>query len=288
VKGVLIPILLAGVIWTGHAQDSAAVVEGYRVRPEWDTRSTLSVVTVGAMYAGTAVDAYFSWWRDTEKPFSFMGHEEQNWLSGAHRGIDKPGHFYGTYVMFTLSRNLLLWGGHSPSSALWWSAGLAMFNSLEIEIGDGFSAYGFDYQDLLFGLGGVGYGVLQAEVPFFRNFNFKVSYWSRKGFTSPINFTSDYDAMTIWLTADVHRLLPERAASWWPAWLNVAVGMGVDDGERRREFVVGFDLNVPGLFHTDNQDVYLGQRLLDVLHWPAPALKFTEGRGPKSYLFHLR
>jgi hypothetical protein len=287
VKGIL-PIVLVVVVWTGYGQDSAAVVDGYRVRPEWDTRTTISVATVAAMFGGTAVDAYFSWWRDAEKPFSFYRHEDQNWFTGAHRGLDKPGHFYGTYVMFTLSRNLLLWGGHSPSTALWWSAGLAMFNSLEIEIGDGFSAFGFDYQDLVFGLGGVGYGILQSEVPFFRNFNFKLSYWSRKGFTSPANFTSDYDAMTVWLTVDMHRLLPKPVSTVWPAWLNLAVGMGVDDGESRRELVVGFDLNLEGLFTSESQDLLLSQRMLDVLHWPAPALKFTEGRGPNSYLFHIR
>jgi hypothetical protein len=161
-----------------------------------------------------------------------------------------------------------------------------MWNGLQIEIGDGMSQYGFDYQDLVFDMGGVAYGMLQSEVPVLQNFNFKFSYWSKKGFTSPANFTQDYDAMTIWLTVNVHNLLPTSMDKYWPEWLQIALGYGVDDHETKREGVIALDLNFEA-FKTENDNVRVAEKLLDLMHVPAPAVKFTERTPPKYYLFHL-
>ena len=272
----------------GAAQDSLEVTDGFRRVDGGSTKKTIATAMVGTIVTGTLIDSYFTWWATAEKPFSFLGHTDENWLSGAHNGIDKPGHFFGAFCMFRIVNNMLLWGGYDRSTAFWWAAGIGLWNGLEIEIGDGFTAYGFDYQDLVFDVAGVGYGMLQSQVPFLQNFNVKFSYWSKKGFTSPANFTTDYDALTIWMTVNVHNLLPTSLDKYWPAFLRLAVGYGVDDNETRREVAVGLDLNIESLFSPSNEDWLLTTRIADVLHLPAPAVKFTQGKVPRYYLFNLK
>lgn len=264
-----------------HAQEPYA---GYNRQDISPFRRAASVGIVGIVGLGIAVDSYYTWWKDANKPFTFF---TEPWFNGPHKAIDKFGHMYGTYLTFKGLRNVLLWGGHSPEASLWWAAGIAAFHSVQIEIGDAFSPYGFDYQDMLMGLFGVGYGMLQTEVPFLDNFNFKVSYWSQKGFTTPANFTSDYDAMTVWLTANVHNLMPETMRDYWPEFIQLAVGYGVGWGETRRELVIGLDLNLEA-FTTNDDTILLLERSFNNIHWPAPALKLTEGKGPVSYMFHLK
>ncbi len=287
VSRVLSLLLLFGMART-CAQDSLVVTNGFRETDGASTKKTIATAVVATIVTGTLIDSYFTWWKTAEKPFSFLGHDQENWLSGGHNGIDKPGHFFGAYCMFKITHNILLWGGHNPSVAFWWAAAIGMWNGLEIEIGDGFSPYGFDYQDLVFDLAGTGYGMLQSQIPFLDNFDFKFSYWSKKGFTSPANFTQDYDALTLWLTVNVHNLLPTSMESYWPSFLQLAVGYGVDDQQTRREVVIGLDLNVESLFNPSSDDLLLAARIVDVLHIPSPAIKFTQGKVPRYYLFNLQ
>jgi len=272
-----------------HAQtDSSAHAvlpyEGYSRENITGLRKGFAGGVVGFVGVGMIADAYFTWWKDAERPFSFYNGK---WFSGDQLGLDKLGHFYGTYLEFKGLRQVMLWGGYSPSASFWWPAAIAMFQAIEIEMGDAFTPFGFDPEDLVFGLAGVGYGMLQTAVPYLNNFNFKVSFWPAKGFTTPANFTSDYDAMTVWLTANMHNVLPGSVGESWPEWLQVGVGYGLGWGASRREFAIGLDLNLEG-FHTSNDHVLVVERCFNNLHWPAPALKLTEGKGPVWYGLHLK
>jgi hypothetical protein len=90
------------------------------------------------------------------------------------------------------------------------------------------------------------------------------------------------------MTVNVHNLLPTSLDKYWPAFLRLAVGYGVDDNETRREVAVGLDLNIESLFSPSNEDWLLTTRIADVLHLPAPAVKFTQGKVPRYYLFNLK
>jgi len=269
-------------------QDSLSVplqlVDGYRPEQFTPARKTISVGLVAVLSLGILADSYYTWWKDAEKSFSFY---TESWFDAPHMGIDRLGHLMGAYATFKIGRNVLLWGGHDPGAALWWAAGIAAFHSLEIEIGDGFSEYGFDYRDLLMGFTGVGYGILQTEVPFFNNFNLKFSYWSNLGSKTPASFVSDYDAMTIWLTANVHNLLPASINRYWPEFIQLAVGYGVADNQTRREFVIGFDFNLEA-FAPCNNDMLLIQRTLNTYHLPAPAVSFSPGKEPMWYGLYFK
>ena len=275
---VLLFPVLCGAQWEGLE------TEGFTTTPEWTSRKYVATGIVGFVVAANLADAYYTWWKGAEKPFSFY---KDGWFNNDHLGIDKVGHFYGTYAFFKGIRTTLLWGGFDRSTAFWWGIGIGVFHAFEIEIGDGFSTYGFDVTDLTCGLLGVAYGVAQTEVPFLQNFDFKVSYWSNTGFRSPANFVSDYDAMTVWCSFNVHNLLPRGADHYWPKWLNIAFGYGTGGGETRREFLFALDLNLSG-FSSDSEDIRYVERTLDLVHWPAPGVKFSPGAAPEYALFLLR
>ncbi len=259
-------------------------MDGYRPEQFTPARKTISIGLVAVLSLGILADSYYTWWKDAEKSFTWF---TEPWFDGPHLGIDRVGHLMGAYATFKIGRNVLLWGGHDPGAALWWAAGIAAWHSLEIEIGDGFSEYGFDYRDLLMGFTGIGYGILQTQIPFFNNFNFKFSYWSNLGSKTPASFVSDYDAMTIWLTANVHNLLPASVNRYWPEFIQLAVGYGVADSQTRREIVIGFDFNLEA-FAPCNNDMLLIQRTLNTYHLPAPAVSFSPGKEPMWYGLYFK
>lgn len=282
-RQLLIILLFACSLQLARSEDSIPAYDGYQRGQISTLRQGFGLGLVGLLSAGILVDSYYSWWKDAEKPFSFYS---EGWFDGAHLGIDKMGHFYGAQTTFRLAHQFLLYAGWSPGKALWWSAGLAAFHSLQIEIGDGFSPWGFSYEDLTMGMLGISYGVLQSEIPFLRNFTFKFSYWSG-ALKSPANFTNDYDAMTIWLATDVHNLLPQSLDGYWPKFLQIAVGYGVGWERTRREFVFALDFNLEAITPCSDE-MLLGQRVLNTMHLPAPAVKLTTGKGPLWYGAHLK
>ncbi|MBI5472673.1 MAG: DUF2279 domain-containing protein [Ignavibacteriae bacterium] len=267
-----------------HAQDSLRVTDGFSVKPEFTGRKIVATSAIGGLFALSAYWCYDSWWRNAGGGLHF---KTDNWLNGYASGIDKVGHFYTSYFYYHLFRNIMLWGGYEQSTAEWWALGGATGFAVIVEMGDGLTpSYGFDYQDLIFNLGGVGYGFLQSRVPFLKNFNFKWSYVPSDGYRFPIRLVEHYDDHTYWLTCNVNNLLPDAIEPYWPDWLQLAVGMGVDDHWTKREFVFGFDLNLESLFHTENEDVLLFEKTVNMFHIPAPAIKFTEGKRTQYYLFH--
>jgi len=96
--------------------------------------------------------------------------------------------------------------------------------------------------------------------------------------------TDHYDAHTYWIALNLPAVLPERWRGAWPAFLQPAVGYGVDRHQTRREFVVGFDIDIESL-SVKNPELELVEGILGPIHIPEPALKFTEGGSPRRYLF---
>jgi len=238
---------------------------------------------VGGMLGFSLAWSYDSWWKESGTPFFF---KNENWWNGEHRGVDKAGHLFTSYFYFHTIRDIMLWGGYRPSTAFWWGAGSSMFFALAVEIGDGLGGVGFDYQDLAFNSAGLAFGMLQTHYPFLKNFSLKWSYVPPDGFEFPPRFTKHYDGHTYWLAFNVHNLLPAPARKFWPEFLQLAVGYGVDDNMTKREIVVGLDFNIEAI-SAPNEDVLLLQRFVNRFHLPAPAVKITEEKEPRYYMFHL-
>jgi Predicted periplasmic lipoprotein (DUF2279) len=281
-KRILLCLILS--VTLARSQDSLTVTDGFHVKPGMGPRKIASTVAIGTLFGLSIYWCYDSWWRGSHQPFTIIA---QDWLDGYARGIDKVGHFYTSYFYFNLFRNIMLWGGYEDNTASMWAMGGTALFALVVELGDGFAPYGFDYQDLTFNLGGVAYGYLQTKIPFLKNFNFKWIYAPREGYHFPVRLVEHYDDHTYWLTCNVNNLLPDALEPYWPDFLQIGVGMGVDDHQTRREFLIGIDLDLESIFRTDNEDWLLLEKTVNKFHVPGPAIKFTETKKPLYYLLQL-
>ncbi len=264
------------------ARDSLQTILHADEATGWSARKIIATGAVGGLLAGSLVGSYNDWWKDAAEPFHFV---DDGLFNNYSLGIDKVGHAYTSYFYFHCFRNVMLWGGYDSSAAFWAAGGTSALFALSIEIGDGFSPYGFSLYDLAFNMGGLGYAMAQVGVPFLRNFQLKWSYVPVGGYRWPPHFTDHYDAHTYWLAVNVHNLLPGEWRGYWPECIQLAVGYGVNKGYTRRELVIGLDLNV-GAFTLENPELRLLQQTVDLIHLPSPAVKMTEGERPRWYLVH--
>ncbi len=242
-------------------------------------RKDFSLAVASSIFVTTLMDSYYAWWKDNFRPFSFSTPpKERGWFNEPRSlGIDKIGHFYSSYFFYRTKKNVLLWGGYDERSATWISSAFTGAFALLIEVGDGFSTFGFDYQDLVFNLGGLGYGILQDQIAFLRNFQVKWSYFPPEGFDLPPRFSEHYDGHIYWLAFDLHNLLKRPLGSHWPDFVRPAVGFSVADGGTRREFVIGLDFNLDFLFDRNNENWELVRNTVQMIHTPAQGAKYSPG-----------
>jgi hypothetical protein len=286
--GIAVALLLLMITTTLQGQNAEGRTEGFTTNDSLTVKKIVGISAVSAVLFASVVDSYFAWWKDSLRSFSF---NYDDWFN-----TDKVGHFFTSYFFFHSFRNLMLWSGHQPETAFWWGVGLAAFFGVTIEVGDGLSHFGFDFPDLLYDFAGVGYGMLQTQWPWLRNFKPKFGYYPSDGYRIPIRFTDHYRDHTYWLAVNLHNLLPESLRPYWPEFIQPAIGYGMDGWYRNssgtssefREFVVGLDFNL-GAFTVKNEELLFLQREIDMFHLPPmPAVKFTREKAPEYKLLYLR
>ncbi len=263
-------------------QDSTYSFNGFKQENGSPTRKLVASGIMASIIGTSVVWSVDAWWQGRSHPFNF---HNEGWFNDYSLGVDKVGHAYASYFYFHTFHNVMLWGGFDPSTALWWGAGITELLALFLEVGDGFSTFGFSYEDLLSNTLGVTYGLLQVKVPFLQNFSLKWSYIPA-GQRDALNFTQHYDAHTYWLSCNIHGLLPDEWKDYWPRFVQLAAGYSVDANQTRREGVIGLDFNLE-IFPAPNPDILLLQKTINMFHVPAPAIKLTERKEPRYYLFHL-
>lgn len=244
------------------------------------SRYSLSRVAAGGLVGGSLVYAAGVWWVNDYRGFHY---DPSPWWS-SDMGVDKEGHLFTCYYMFHAVDDILLWGGHDSTSAFWWALAASAAYGPAIEIGDGFSQYGFDINDVGADLAGVAYGALQHTVPYFRNYELKWSlYYPLNRHSFKINDLYDYHLY--WISARVHDLLPSGAKPYWPDWLQVAVGFGTWN-HARRTYVLSFDYDLEKI-PIEGDTATLLKKLFNIFHAPAPGVKFRRGASPEWQLLLL-
>lgn len=116
------------------------------------------------------------------------------------------------------------------------------------EVADGWYN-GFSTTDLAVDAMGAGYAVAQAYVPMLRHVTPTLSiapqaFLSKNGPTAAL---TDYAHQTLWLSANVHDMLPESAAKVWPAAVRLSAGRRAYGGNTPSDFVVGLDIDAERL-----------------------------------------
>ena len=93
----------------------------------------------------------------------------------------------------------------------------------------------------------------------------------------------------------MHNLLSESAQAYWPKFLNLSIGYGgeniygrppwapgpeiVSSGTPARKFVISLDYNLSSLSTTTDTWTAL-KHIFDLFHYPAPAVRFVQGKSP--------
>ena len=242
----------------------------------------LPAAIVGGVYIGAFVwlhnEQANAWWADQRGEF----HIQDDWEYALQ--VDKAGHFYGGYMASYLISEGLLTTGMSWDAATVWGSVAGLMYQTYVELEDGYARdWGFSPSDMVSNTLGAGYFVAQHYVPFLQNFTPKWQYvpsdWLGKNtINHSTTFIDDYNGSTFWMSANVHNLLPEAAAGYWPRWLNIAVGYNVygvglpDPRDRERRYVVALDYNLVELLPDGHGLWNWFRQGLNMIKLPAPAI----------------
>ena len=274
---ILLSILLGGEICAQTPPDSVNASYGF-----W-SRHNLATVTTATLVGGMFVYGAGVWWVNDFRSFRFW--TAPHGFFNPYLEIDKVGHAYTGYYIYHAVDDILLWGGRDTNEAFWWATGLSAFHAFMVEVGDGFSEWGFDYRDMLSNWTGITIGVLQEKVPVFRNLDVKWSlYYPLNRHAFIINDLYDYHIY--WLSFKVNNFLPQSVEPYWPDWLQVAFGYSSADHGNSRDYILSFDYNLE-MIPIEGTDINLVKKLLNMFHAPAPGVKFFPGRHPEFQLLLL-
>lgn len=243
---------------------------------------------IGAVYLGTGIEIniyqHNAWWSSDRTSF----HLQNDWVYALW--LDKVGHFYAaTLLAHTFSAGLEAGNVSLEQSAIYGSV-LGMAFQLYVEVEDGFGAqWGFSPGDAYSDVLGSGYALAQYYYPFLKNFQFKFSYYPslkmREGLHKGIAI-DDYEGQKYWLSMKMKNLLPQSIAEYWPSFLDLAVGMGVENlngrGGGQQEFYIALDFDAESIPLYGKGWQFI-KNTLNYFHFPMPGIRIT----PKAAFFVL-
>lgn len=198
-----------------------------------------TAIGLGAVTYGTALYLLNNtWYKDFPRESFHFFDDWHEW-----KGMDKAGHVYTTYFEAHMVQQMARWTGLDQRKSAWVGATTAILLQSTIEILDGFSSqWGFSWTDFGANIAGAGLFLSQdllwneqrIHAKFstdFRQLNTTTASMSDAiqerrleifGETWPEQMLKDYNAQTVWLSFNIHSLLPKSKV---PPWLNLAMGM---------------------------------------------------------------
>lgn len=163
--------------------------------------------------------------------------------SGEWLQFDKVSHALSSYYASMYASELLQWSGVKAETADFAGAAIGTGLLMTVEVLDGFSAkWGASLSDMGANIFGAGFFLTQERLFNDQPLRLKVSSWPRsyKGFDPQVQeraqelfgntfmetLIKDYNASTVWMSLNLHSL---TRLDFWPRWLNLAVGYGVQN-----------------------------------------------------------
>ena len=227
-----------------------------------------------SMITLTIDEAYY---QDNRVKFQFAKNIDGNltWFDNRHRAMDKFGHVFSTSLFSQNIYFLSRWSGYSnkTSSVLASSISIGLLGAMEVWDAH-FESWGFSVGDFIANVAGGVYPVAQYNIPFLQNIDYKMSYdfITEK---SPDHGIHDYENMTFWLTVNPRGLSDSKIISWFPNWINIAAGIGLDSyNNQKRDFFIAMDYNLKRI-NTNSLLLNHFIAFLDRFHFPAPAIRIS-------------
>ena len=211
---------------------------------------------------------FYRGWRQTKGWYDF-GLDDSLW-----HHMDKLGHYYNSRFASLLLSDTANWIGFNKNQSLWIGAFSSWLLFLQIELFDGqFEQWGFSLGDLAANTAGSFMPLLSERVPFFQNFQLKLSYHASAEIDRERFMVEDYAGMTFWLTTSPRQLLPEMLDRFWPDFLNFAFGYSVSQKTHGEvELYLGLDYDLSTI-ETKSPVINRLLGYLNYAHLPAPAIK---------------
>lgn len=296
-----------------YANTPRVTMDGSRPLKETDIKPVPALIVGGAysviFYLQHIGQVQTIW--DEMGPFHFQ--EDGQYALWA----DKAGHFFGTYYASYILSEALLTAGFSWDAATNLGGVLGFCYDAYVEVLDGFAVnWGFSPSDFYADIAGASFFIAQHYVPVLQNFTPKFTYvpapWHGDNHRIPSDmFIDDYSSHTLWLSANVHNLLPDDYKKYWPEWLELSVGYAVrnlcdptkpseytcdptkgklyktyDGWEVRgsKRYVIALDYNLAKIIPDSWNFLNWVRQSVNYIKFPAPAIEF--GDETNFYLFY--
>jgi hypothetical protein len=244
-----------------------------------------------AVLGGSYLYVENSWWSEKQIPFHFDDGSDLTYALN----VDKVGHFMGGLEAADFFSSSMRWAGMKERKSLWYGAAFGTGLQLAIEIKDAYAPYwGFSKWDLALGSAGSLWPVAQYYNSDLKAINFKFSYYKKSNIywdldaqrgkeTNKYTWQDDYPNQTYWMSFDIKHF---TELDYWPEWLNLAIGFGIDDkqfldskGSKKggnNEWYISFDYDIPKLLKKlDSPNAKKIKKWLNYFHFPAPAIRFS-------------
>lgn len=263
-------------------------------------------------FTATSIGLYNSWYKQFDQSAFHLFNDWNEW-----QGMDKLGHAYTSYNLCNIGYQGARWTGISKKGGLLIAGIGSTAIQTTIEIMDGFSTkWGFSVGDMVFNTVGTGMFIFQESYWDEQKIRMKISSTKKNYPTDLISldngstsiaersmqlygqsnlerFLKDYNAQTIWLSANIYTFFPGTRI---PKWLNLAIGYSGEnmlggfenrweiDGQmieipeanypRYHQFYLSLDADLNRI-KTKNHFVNTLLALTNSFKLPAPALEYN-------------
>lgn len=255
----------------------------------------LKLLAIGSTigYSGLLLGLNSLWYQDHPQTTFHFFNDNRQWMQ-----VDKAGHTYSAFQLSRAGSEALLWAGmDSRQASLIGSLGGWLF-MFPIEILDGHSAdYGASWGDLAANsLGSLLFSsqvLLWDDIRLKPKFSFHPSPFAAErpnmlGHNFHNQLLKDYNGQTYWLSASIHKFLPN--GNKFPHWLNFAVGYGTEGMvyahpsasyeagyNPLHQFYLGPDIDL-SFIHTRKKAIKVLLFILEGIKLPSPALEINKNR----------
>ncbi|MDA3884359.1 MAG: DUF2279 domain-containing protein [Candidatus Delongbacteria bacterium] len=264
------------------------------------TKLTIAMSTSVLAITGAYYAVKTAWWYDISPDFHFDKGADLHYC----KNLDKVAHAFGGYVIQDMYYRSFRWSNMKEETALWTSFGFSVFVQVMIDVKDGYAPHwGFSLYDVGAGALGASFQVFQFYYPSLNNFKLKMSYWYKDDDygSYPRDYAAnifeelpveDYPNQTYWLCWNVDQVIPKKYDKYWPDFLDIAIGMGVDDQidypdtNGSVEWYLAFDYDIEEMVkNVDSPIIKSIAHYLNYIKFPSPAIKFTPEFEIKPFYF---
>ena len=236
------------------------------------------------------------WWKNNTVDF----HVDHDIDYRYAKNIDKLGHFLGGNITAELLQGQLEWTGMRKKQAATYSLVFSTLVQGFIEIKDGYAPdYGFSVGDVASGSAGAFVHFMKSRIKAIDAVEFKISYYKKHDYYfiqyPYASYDGDYMNQTYWASIAINDWMKEdsKFERFWPDFLTVAVGMGVDEklnsyyngqnkvqgydvfGTGSYEYYLSLDLDWRKILPQRNGYVRFLSKTLNHIKTPLPTLKLS-------------